>query len=165
MTHVAAGRVLAFVAFLTGAGCYRHRPFAEFPRDRSGRIAAIFALRAAECDGNLSALRVFERPAIASGVVLAGVVLVDGDSAEPRLRAQMRAFDVEAPLLRLARTTRDSLARLTDGFGPAIVVMDRARRDVALFHAPQSSEQLVQLTDTLRSLARRVGPPTTRDAR
>ena len=149
-------RAIGFFAVTAVAAACRHpRPFGDVPGAADGRTTAIFTLRAAECDGNLSALTVFDLPAVRAGVVLAGVALVDGDSAEPRLRAQMRAYDVTAPVLRLAADTRDSIGRLTAGLGPTILVLERGRRDLTVLRAPHNVTQLQDVEDSLVAIAAR----------
>jgi len=136
-------------------GCDAPAALADFPADTGGRPVGIVVMRPADCDGNLASLAAFEAPRIRSGLVLAGVILVEGDSAEPRLRDQLRAYDVVAPVLHLAAATRDSIGTLTRGLGPAIVVYDRARNQMLVMPTPQSPRGLLAFTDTLTSIAAR----------
>lgn len=144
----------ATVVLAATAACLGGRgPLADLPSSPSHAPTALFVLRSTECDANVSVLQLFDRPAIRRGVRLVGVVLLDGDSAAATVRSQLRAFDVHAPLLRVSRGTRDSLATATRGLGPTIVVRDARGVLTRLLPAPQSPSQLRAVADALTSLA------------
>ncbi|WP_148306402.1 hypothetical protein [Gemmatirosa kalamazoonensis] len=135
--------------------CARPRPLSDLPSRPDGGPTAVFALRARQCDANVATLRAFDRRTVRGRVTLAGVLLLDGDSAAAGVRSQLRAFDVDVPLVHVSAPTRDSLATLIDRAGPSVVVYTRAYGEVLVLPSPQSTRQLVAFHRTLETLALR----------
>ena len=151
-------RILRVVLVGTSASllaCAKPRPLSDLPSRADGGPTAVFALRASQCDANVAVLRAFDRRTIRGRVTLAGVLLLDGDSAAASLRSQLRAFDVDVPFVHASSATRDSLATLVDRAGPSVVVFTRAYGEVLVLPSPQSTRQLLAFQRTLETLARR----------
>lgn len=117
------------------------------------RAQAYFILSAAECDGALDVLALFDRPPIASRVSLRTLYLLGDDAERDRVQDALRSRGLHAT----ARRAPPAIAMQRNALGyngPVLVITDARDRIMAARQAPTSPEEFAQLAGYLETLPR-----------
>lgn len=128
---------------------------ATIPVAASGRgvLDGYVVAQPADCEGNLSFIALLDRPEIARGIRLRGV-LIAGSAAQVRAAAaQPTIRRTGMPVMRLRSSTSRALATLGVRSTPYFVVFARSGGVRLAVHSPRTPQEYVRLARLLTALA------------
>jgi hypothetical protein len=121
------------------------------PAAAGTQFRAFVFFRAADCSGNLSFARVFQRPRYRNSIHLTGVLL-DGADEMPGVHSQLRRLGIAMPVVVAGRRLRQSIPLVDPRSGPFLVIVDgegRLRHLMPGPRDPQETRSFLTLLDSL----------------